>query len=83
MPGVADKKNGSRFGAREAKWKIGAMVKNIDGFGQEIPSFNLKGETRVNTLCGGVITVIILSLTLAFAILKGIHLLHRKNPTIN
>ena len=83
MQGIASKKNGSHFGAREAKWKIGAIVKSIDGFGQEIPSFNLKGETRVNTLFGGVITVLILSLTLAYAVLKGIHLLKRTNPTIN
>jgi len=72
MPGIADRKNGSRFGAREAKWKIGTFVKNIDGFGQEIPSFNLKGETRINTFFGGMITVAILSLTLAYAVLKGI-----------
>ena len=83
MQGIANKKNGSHFGAKEAKWKIGAIIKNIDGFGQEIPSFNMKGETRVNTLYGGVIIVVILSLTLAYAILKGIHLLHRTNPTIN
>ena len=83
MQGIANKKNGSHFGAKEAKWKIGAILKNIDGFGQEIPSFNLKGETRVNTFFGGVITLLIMTLTLAYAILKGIHLLHRTNPTIN
>ena len=48
-----------------------------------IPSFNLKGETRVNTVFGGMITVGILTLTLAYAILKGIDLVTRKNPTIN
>ena len=83
MPGIADKKNGSRFGARGAKWKIGTFVKNMDGFGQEIPSFNLKGETRVNTLYGGIINLLILSLTLAYAVLKGIQLVSRRNPMIN
>ena len=83
MQGISNKTNGSRFGTKEARWKIGAIVKNIDGFGQEIPSFNLKGETRVNTLFGGVITLLIITLTLAYAILKAVHLLQRKNPTIN
>ena len=83
LPGIAKKKNGSRFGSRAAKWKIGSIVKKIDGFGQEIPSFNIKGETRVNTVFGGIITVAILTLTLAYAILKGIDLVTRKNPTIN
>ena len=83
MQGVTKKKIGSRFGSSEAKWKIGAVVKNMDWFGSEIPSFNLKGETRVTTLFGGLVTVSIVILSLAYALLKGIHLLHRTNPTIN
>ena len=83
LPGIAKKKNESRFAAREAKWKIGSIVKNIDSFGQKIPSFNLKGKTRVNTFFGGIITVAVLTLTLSYAILKAIHLVARKNPTIN
>ena len=81
MTGVA--KDYSRSGAKEAKWKIGSFVKNIDGFGQALPSFNLKGETKVNTVFGGTITVLILSLTVTYAILKCIQLLNRENPTIN
>ena len=83
MQRIASKKNESRFANKKAKWKIGTFLKNIDQYGQEIPSFNLKGETRVNTLFGGVITIAIMSLTLAYAILKGIHLLHWTNLTIN
>ncbi len=37
----------------------------------------------MKTLFGGIITFVVLSLTLAYAILKGIHLLTKKNPTIN
>ena len=33
MQGFANKKNESNFGAKEANWKIGAIIKNIDGFG--------------------------------------------------
>ena len=77
MQGVTHKKNGSRFGSKNAKWKIGTLVKKIDLFGKEVPSFNLKGETKINTLFGGLITVIVLACTLAYAILKGIHLVNK------
>ena len=55
----------------------------MDWFGSEIPSFNLKGETRITTLFGGMMTALIMILSLGYAILKGIHLIHRTNPTIN
>ena len=83
MQRIASKKNESRFANKKAKWKIGTFLKNIDQYGQEIPSFNLKGEARVNTLFGGIITILILSLTFIYAVLKGIALIERTNPTIN
>ena len=83
MKRVSDKYDGSRFRARVAKWKIDTFVKNMDSFGQEVPSFNIKGEKRVTTLFGGTITALILLLTLAYATFKGIQLVGRTNPTIN
>ena len=78
MPGI--KETGSSFGRRDAKWKFGAVITSIDGFGADVPSFNLKGETKVNTLLGGVVTALILLLTLGYSILKAIQLTSRSNP---
>ena len=80
---VKDKRIGSRFGSYEAKWKIGAVFKSIDWFGREIPSFNLKGETKIPTLFGGLITFSIMILSLSYALFKGVILLKRSNPTIS
>jgi hypothetical protein len=82
MPGITNKKICTSLGAREAKWKIGTIVKKIDVFGQEVPSFNIKGQTKINTIFGGTITVLIILTTFAYAILQSVKLLGKKNPTI-
>ena len=72
MQRVADIKNKIRIAAREVKWTIGNSVKNMDVFGQEVPSFSLKGKSKITSLFGGVITLLIITLTLGYAGLKGI-----------
>ena len=69
---ISNRKIGSHFGTSGAKWKLGAFVKSVDSFGQDLPSFNLKGETKVNTHFGGVVTVLILLTALAYASLKAV-----------
>lgn len=54
------------------KWTIVNSVKNMDVFGQEVPSFSLKGKSKITSLFGGVITLLIITLTLGYAGLKGI-----------
>ena len=55
----------------------------LDNFAKEVPTFNIKGEPRVNTVCGGVSTILILILALAYAAIKLTELTSRRNPTIN
>ena len=83
MPEITKRNIGSRFGASESKWKLGVVVKNMDWFGREGPSFNLKGERKFTTLFGGIISLLIMLLVLGYAILKGVHLFQRVNPSIN
>ena len=66
-----------------ASWSVGNRMRDIDGFGKEIPAFNLKGENRVNSVFGGVVTTIILTLTLIYASMKAIDLMEKRNPTIS
>ena len=81
MPGITE--TSSNFGKKDSKWKFGTFITSIDGFGADVPSFNLKGESKVNTLFGGVVTALILLLTLGYSILKAIQLTSRSNPSIN
>ena len=57
-------------------------MKGFDTFAGEIPGFNLKGETKVKTLVGGLCTIAILCLLLTYAAMKMIHLVERRNPEI-
>ena len=59
------------------------FIENFDIFGKQVPSFSLGGRTEVRTKSGAILTIIILSLTLVFGLVKLQHLLERKNPLIN
>ena len=58
------------------------FFKDIDIFGTEVPTFNMKGRAKVKTLCGACVTILIFILTLAFALVKIDHLAQRKNPSL-
>ena len=73
----------SRHKVGKKKWHLGRIVKNIDSFGMEIPSFNIGGESQVNTLCGGIVTCLILMTTLAYASSEALELIDPHNPQIN
>ena len=52
----------------------------MDSFGKEVPSFNVKGETHVNTVPGGLMNLLILGATLGYAITKFADLVTGKDP---
>ena len=83
MPALVSKKVGGKKGKKDEKsWHIGRVISGMDSFGMEVPSLNLKGETQVNTLIGGVVSALILMLTLAYAANTAIELVEPQNPTI-
>ena len=43
------------------------MFKSIDSFAKEVPSFNIRGESRVTTIFGGLMTFGISLIALAYA----------------
>ena len=61
---------------------IGSALSKFDGFGSDLPTFNLKGETNVQTCSGGVLTLLITLVTLAYAAIKSVHLASKKNPQV-
>ena len=64
------KRQASGYGAQKPSWHIGNRLQEIDFFGKEIPSFNLKGETHIKTKVGGLVSVIILITTLIYTGMK-------------
>ena len=79
----ANRKSKSGYGQARPAWGITNTIRSIDSFGSEIPQFNLRGETKVNTVYGGVVTTIIFTLALIYSSMKAIELAGRKNPSIS
>ena len=55
----------------------------MDGFAKDIPAFNLKGETQVSTVAGGIASCLILIIVFIYANVKFIQLYEGSNPVIN
>ena len=62
------------------KWQTGHILENLDGFGEPVPAFNVKGQSTIRTRCGGVTTLIIATTVLLYAVIKFNHLSTRHNP---
>ena len=58
-------------------------LKGLDLFGMAVPSLNIEGDSQVRTMCGGIVTCLILVTTLFFAAETGTELLSPMNPQIN
>ena len=76
MPGVY--KRGER-----PSWHIFNSLRGIDLFGQPVPSFNVKGEDSINTVVGGVLSGMVMLITLAFAGHKVVQLIEKTNPVMS
>ena len=48
-----------------------------------MPAFNIDGETKINTIVGGILTALIFMTGLLYAGVKLDQLLNRDNPNIN
>lgn len=62
--------------------KLTSLLEKIDRFGRPLPAFNLKGETKVHTVTGGLVTFLILVTTLSYGALKFYHLLTNHNANV-
>ena len=61
----------------------GEVFRRLDIFGQDLPTFNLKGKDKVLTRIGGVVTIIISITVLMYAGIKFQHLVTRDNPVMS
>lgn len=59
------------------------MLLSLDLFGAPAPTFNIRGESEVRTFCGGIVSSVIITVTILFALLKLQHLLSKHNPSVN
>ena len=74
MPHLVSRKRSSNYGRSGPAWHIGNAFMSLDSFAYEVPSFNIKGDQKVRTSLGGVVTITLLIVSLAYSVLKGIQL---------
>ena len=61
----------------------GEAFKKIDIFGSQLPSFNLKGNERVNSIVGGFFTLMLILIISTYATIKFSNLITKPGPIIN
>ena len=58
------------------------MVASVDQLGSPVPSFNVQGEATINTSFGGCLSILIITVTLIYALLKFNAFYTKADPTI-
>ena len=58
------------------------MVASVDQLGSPVPSFNVQGEATINTGFGGCLSILIITVTLIYALLKFNAFYTKADPTI-
>ena len=76
-----DQSNSTAFS--ESRWSVMNYLQSLDMFGQPIPAFNIKGKDQVQTVVGGFLSAVVMTLTLGFAIIGMHDLISKSDPTIN
>ena len=58
------------------------ILKGLDMFGAPLPNLNINGETKVKTFLGAIVSIIVITITFAYSLLKLEMLIQRKNPSL-
>ena len=81
MPAIMNRKYAMKS-SNKSKWRASNFIRDMDNFGKEVPSFNVRGETHINTIPGGLLNLLVLIVTLGYAIGKFAELYTRDDPNI-
>ena len=55
----------------------------MDAFGLTLPSFNIRGNDRHNSIAGGVFSIVLYMTLMVYGIIKLYHLASKHNPNIS
>ena len=61
---------------------VGEVLKQFSMFGAQFPTFNIKGQTKVYTMTGAILTFLLILVFSGYAALKLTHLFDKYNPNI-
>ena len=63
--------------------RIGQALKNLDIFGEPLPTLNIEGKSHIYSLLGGICTLVIIFVVMIFAGVKFEQLITRHNPIMS
>ena len=69
--------------AKNAFTKGASPLKALDMFAADLPTFNVSGQSKIQTYLGGLLSAMIIIVTLLFASVKMHQLVEHDNPSIN
>ena len=74
MPHITNRRYGTKYSQVKSRWHASTCIREQDNFGNEVPNFNIGGDTQINTVPGGFLTIMIFGMTLSYASIKFIDL---------
>ena len=73
-----------RTKSKKRAWlSTGEGFRTLDAFGEKLPTFNIKGSDRVNTIAGGVLSIVLYMTVFMYSMIKLGHLVTKHNPNIS
>ena len=62
---------------------LSRLLEHIDAFGEDLPTFNIRGNDKITSTAGGVVTILIAFVVFAFTLVKFTHFMERHNPNMS
>ena len=67
MPRISGGYYGRVRTSKRPKWHIENYLRSNDNFAKDLPIFNINGKSTIGTVLGGVLTLLLMVLTVSYA----------------
>ena len=67
MPRITSRSYGKLRTSNRQKWYIQNYLRSNDNFAKDLPIFNFNGKSTIGTVLGGVLTLLLMVLTICYA----------------
>ena len=79
MPRMNNRRAKDSITRKNRAWDAQNYIRSLDSFAKEVPAFNIHGNSQVQTLFGGCLTLLIMIISFSYAAGKMIDLSQKKD----
>ena len=83
MPRLTAAHYGKGRALKRPKWHIENYLRSNDNFAKDLPMFNINGKSTIGTVLGGVLTMLLMILTISYAASTLLEVMQPENPVVN